>query len=945
MSRFGASKFKNAVPKVSKKEQWINDIPIGSPSSCGNHIKASCKFMAFNTNNTGGGTLAVIPLDKSGRGMSSLPMLHAHSALVTDMDFSPFDDNLLATCSSDNTIKLWDIPEGGLTESMSTPRCMLTKQEQTVQNVLFHPTADQLLASSCDKTLHIWDINKAQECIAMNVHTEQIQGVSWRQDGGTLATAAKDKKLRILDPRTNSVCFETDGHGGNKETRVCWLGDADFILTSGFNKLRDREVCIWDQRKFVKPVASQDFDRSTGIMLPLYDADTKMLFLAGIGDTRIWFCEIQEKTPFITQGIAQQVPEQVKGIAMIPKRAVDVMSCEVNRLLQLTMNAVIPISYEVPRKSHRDFYGELFPDTAGGEAALSAEEWLQGGNEQVLRISLDPAKRKVIPKKPSPSSVSVSSSGDKTRDVSSKEPLVASTEKNKPLSEKPSSPQKSDDVIEAANKLKTSSLETPKSTKMESGNAKSDEKMKEYKVKPFVAPSTSKYRHMNSCLMPRSTHMINLHNLSSNVFGECDVFHVNSKWGAIPLGGAGGLIAFLDLNLSGKLERDLPAVQNGSSVMDFAWDPFNNCRLAVACDNARILLWDIPSDGWTEAMTEPSLTLRGHREKLYFVKFHPQAADILMSASYDMTVKIWDLTSGEEKHSLTGHTDQIFSGAWSADGSKIATVCKDGQIRIYEPRSSSKPIKEGSGPEGTRGARILWVCGDSLLMVTGFGKSSQERMVSVYSVQDLSGALDTLYLDTSPATLVPYYDEDTNVAILTGKGDTSVIGLEILPQPPYFLNLAPFQNSVPHQALSFLPKSMCNVKDVEFAKAMRLTQTSIEPVSFSVPRVKKEYFQDDIFPDTRVKWEAALSAQEWLAGKNAIQGKLSLCPPGMKLLSSIPKMAPAPKKYMAEVELSYKTDEQKKEELMSAFSDKLAAKNEPLPQEQFEGVDEDEWSD
>ena len=42
-------------------------------------------------------------------------------------------------------------------------------------------------------------------------------------------------------------------------------------------------------------------------------------------------------------------------------------------------------------------------------------------------------------------------------------------------------------------------------------------------------------------------------------------------------------------------------------------------------------------------------------------------------------------------------------------------------------------------------------------------------MVSVYSVQDLSGALDTIYLDTSPATLVPYYDEDTNVAILTGK--------------------------------------------------------------------------------------------------------------------------------------------------------------------------------
>ena len=54
-------------------------------------------------------------------------------------------------------------------------------------------------------------------------------------------------------------------------------------------------------------------------------------------------------------------------------------------------------------------------------------------------------------------------------------------------------------------------------------------------------------------------------------------------------------------------------------------------------------------------------------------------------------------------------------------------------------------------------------------LYTLYFRSSQERMVSVYSVQDLSGALDTLYLDTSPATLVPYYDEDTNVAILTGK--------------------------------------------------------------------------------------------------------------------------------------------------------------------------------
>ena len=42
--------------------------------------------------------------------------------------------------------------------------------------------------------------------------------------------------------------------------------------------------------------------------------------------------------------------EQVKGIGMVPKRALNVMEGEVNRLLVLTKQAIIPIPYIVPRK-------------------------------------------------------------------------------------------------------------------------------------------------------------------------------------------------------------------------------------------------------------------------------------------------------------------------------------------------------------------------------------------------------------------------------------------------------------------------------------------------------------------------------------------------------------------------------------------------------------------
>lgn len=57
-------------------------------------------------------------------------------------------------------------------------------------------------------------------------------------------------------------------------------------------------------------------------------------------------------------------------------------------------------------------------------------------------------------------------------------------------------------------------------------------------------------------------------------------------------------------------------------------------------------------------------------EKIYFVRFHPLARDILVSASYDMTVRIWDLTNGSEVMQLEGHTDAVRGrGRWKGEES------------------------------------------------------------------------------------------------------------------------------------------------------------------------------------------------------------------------------------------------------------------------------------
>ena len=48
-----------------------------------------------------------------------------------------------------------------------------------------------------------------------------------------------------------------------------------------------------------------------------------------------------------------------------------------------------------------------------------------------------------------------------------------------------------------------------------------------------------------------------------------------------------------------------------------------------------------------------------------------------------------------------------------------------------------------------------------------------------------------------------------------------------------------------------------------------------------------EYFQDDVYPETRVTWEEALTSQEWLAGEDGLQPSISLRPHDMKLCEEL----------------------------------------------------------
>jgi hypothetical protein len=61
---------------------------------------------------------------------------------------------------------------------------------------------------------------------------------------------------------------------------------------------------------------------------------TGMLYFAGKGDRSIQFVEVTEREPWFVEGL-RYTGEQIKGSCLVPKRAMDVMQCEVGIDLSL----------------------------------------------------------------------------------------------------------------------------------------------------------------------------------------------------------------------------------------------------------------------------------------------------------------------------------------------------------------------------------------------------------------------------------------------------------------------------------------------------------------------------------------------------------------------------------------------------------------------------------
>ncbi|KAI9905368.1 hypothetical protein PsorP6_013608 [Peronosclerospora sorghi] len=129
--------------------------------------------------------------------------LERHTMDVADVAWSP-DDRMLATCSIDNSILIWDVSVGGLNEVMTQPLQTLTGHNGWVKGVAWDPVGKYLSSAGEDKTVRMWKVADWQEADIVTepfeacASTSHFRRLSWSPDGSILcATHAFSSKKNI----------------------------------------------------------------------------------------------------------------------------------------------------------------------------------------------------------------------------------------------------------------------------------------------------------------------------------------------------------------------------------------------------------------------------------------------------------------------------------------------------------------------------------------------------------------------------------------------------------------------------------------------------------------------------------------------------------------------------------------------------------------------------
>jgi len=131
--------------------------------------------------------------------------------------------------------------------------------------------------------------------------------------------------------------------------------------------------------------------------------------------------------------------------------------------------------------------------------------------------------------------------------------------------------------------------------------------------------------------------------------------------------------------------RHVAIRESGALVRDLVGHADVATACAVTSDGRRVVSasWDQTLKVWDLASGRTETTLEGHAGWVSGCALTPDGRRVV-SASNDKTLKVWDLASGRAEATLEGHAGRVTGCAVTPDGRRVVSASEDGTLKVWD---------------------------------------------------------------------------------------------------------------------------------------------------------------------------------------------------------------------------------------------------------------------
>lgn len=899
MAGFAKERFPDVLEPKLVTSLSFDGIKSGPTDTDGMAINDT--FLAYvDSSNANSSWVGVVPLSSTGNKRSK-SLIKGHTSQVKDIAFDPFEKKTLVTCSTDATMKLWNIPEGGLLEDYSSAACSWTaKEKEPLRGVCFHPCVAGLVVSRSSRRLHLWDIVSNTNAkggqlasTADGTYSGDMQSFCFTFGGEAVATTSKDKTLRLVDmraPSSSQVVASAACHEGIRHSRVIQLGDHS-LLTTGHGAggtSKTRQMSLWDTRRLDSslkdPLSSavKTIEYDTGAnygnqLIPLFDSGDEtgrgLLFIAAKGEKNANIYQTSNGDVSLLHEEVGMGTQSTSGACLVPRQALRHYDDEVARVLQLTAGSIKALS--VRGKGGKDDDGtagprsEWYPPTTQGappSAELTVGGYMAGGNTAPNRIPIELCSAADVK----------SGEGGGEGSLKSAPRGVGSGSSSVKMGKQPTGLElDAEERIRAAIEAEEASMRARRSSEVSGALA----------TLTLGSNRQSQFRYMRCDEGRLKDSYLDLRVSANPLLGDCPLATASESLWAFPWEGTGGRVFVSDFSNPCKVPASPLSLINchAGALSDLSFSPFHADLLATAGSDCMLKVWRIPPPGATNALDALSswtdtdaVLVKRLDSPVQTILWHPVVPDLVACTTHENTVYVLSLDGTVLfQHTIEAATSSIISNiSFHPTGTLIAAACKDNRVRVVDP--SQAKAKGASATIATscdigRNLRVVW-CGsdakhDSPTCLVTVSAQGNNRVVCAWNPSSLDEALAKADVDAASGQLYPMYDSSSQLVFVVGKGDSTLRTFDLRVSMPDAKLAATVQKCAEYAStdsrvawagVCMLPKHSCDVKAVQIARIVKISKDRMTQLSFIMPRsdAQKGYFQDELYGDIP-SWHAS----------------------------------------------------------------------------------------